>query len=329
MPSDELIAEIEKAAEEIDINETIDKEEKVAQETADASVQSDEEKAAAEVAEVDDAAAQKVIEDEKFAQESAGEEGAAAEAAGQEIAKNAISDELLERALDVDISMADARSLPLESLERIIEARERTIAAEIEAEERASVDVQSKEAEDPFSDFPKLDPEVHDTDVIKSFEKVMEITKQQYETIQALQRQQEDISLATQAREAAEVEKWFDKQVAGLGEEFSEALGVGDYRSLSQGSSQYANREKIANQLSVLLSGYAAQGLEAPPREELFNTAARLVLHKEYQAIDNKKLASDLEKQASQHIQRASGRQVSSAQSPEDEAAALLDEKFG
>jgi len=342
MPSDELTAEIEQAAQEMaDVNvEAADEttaSEKAAQEAADASAQSDEEKAAAEVASADGAADAEAAATEAAAQKSADEEAAAAKKAGQEAASDTVSDELLERAVDVDISVADARSLPLASLERIVKAREEYAAADIAAKEQAAKAPDGQEdAKDPFADLPKLDPEVHAPEVIGAFEKYAKILKQQHETarqqqetIEALQGRQEETSLVSEARAAAEVEKWFDEQVAKLGEEFSEALGTGDYRSLSQGSSQYAKREAIAKQTSVLIAGYDATNQQRPPCEELFKTAARLVLSDEYQAIHNKKVAGDLESQSSQHLQRAEGRKAVSTQTPEEEAAAAIDAKFG
>lgn len=333
MSNEKLIAEIEKAAEEMIIEDT-DTEEVV----ADVSAQSDEEKAAAEVASVDEAADAEVAATEKAAKEVADEEAAIAEKAGQEVAAAAIDKELLGRAVEVGVSVADARELPHETLEKIISMREAAseeIAREEiarEADARAAREQETAgtdKVEDPFADFPRLDPEVHDAEVIKSFEKMMAIAKAQHETIQSLQGRQEETSLATQARMAEEVERKFDKQIAELGEDFSEALGTGGYRSLSQGSSQYAKREAIANQMSVLFAGHTATGQPEPSFEEAFEVAAKLVLADEYQKIHERRLTGDLEAQASQHIQRAGGSKISSVQTPEDETAAMLNEKFG
>jgi hypothetical protein len=72
-----------------------------------------------------------------------------------------------------------------------------------------------------------------------------------------------------------------------------------------------------------------AQGLESPPREEVFNAAAGLVLRDEFQKAHEKKLAGDLEKRSSQHIQRAGGSKGATAKTPEEEVAQALNEKFG
>ena len=49
-----------------------------------------------------------------------------------------------------------------------------------------------------------------------------------------------------------EIEKFFDNQVKGLGDNFSESLGAGDYSSLDRGSPQFANREAIAPAINYL-----------------------------------------------------------------------------
>lgn len=341
MSNEEMAAEIEQAVDEMMTADAGAEgkaaEEEVAQK-ADAVAESDEAKAAAEVAGVDEAADAEAAAREKLAGEAADEQGAVADEVGREVAAEkitreaaeakaadsaVISDETLTRAVEVGIPLAEARQFPSEGslisiVNRMEAAAQSVVGTEVE-----------EEPEDPFADLPKLDPEVHDAEVIAKFDRLTEIAKQQYETIQAIQGRQEETSLAAQARAAEEVEQWFDKQVAGLGEDFVEALGAGGYASLSQGSSQYAKRKAIADQLSVLLCGYQASGQQVPPHEQLFDTAARLVLRDEYEAIQGKKLAGELEGQASQHLQRVGGRKAVSTQSPDDETAALLDAKFG
>ena len=336
--SEELAAEIDQAVEEMVSVETTN-EEKVAEETtnqkADEVAASDEEKAAAEVASDDAAADERIAEGEKSAEGLADEAGANAEEVAQETAKVAVSDETLARAVNVGIPVADARELTPYSLESIIAARE----AEIESEWKAQEEGRGKSSEeviDPFAGLPKLDPEVHDPEVVKMFEKYTDVLKQQHETINDLKTQQSDATTAAQVKEEAglevatqEVEHFFDKQVSELGDNFSDALGTGGYSSLDRGSSQFAKREAIAGQMAVLLSGYDAQGQKPPPREEVFEVAARIVLRDEFQAVHDEKLAGGLEKQAGQHIQRAGGVQVKSTQTPEEEAAQAVDELLG
>ena len=336
--SEELAAEIDQAVEEMVSVETNNEEkvaEEVANQKADEVAASDEENVATEVASVDAAADKKIAEDERSAGELAAEAGAGAERVAQEAAKVAVSDETLARAVNVGIPVADARELSPGLLERIIAARELELE-QVEVEDARKIQESPDETIDPFAGLPKLDPEVHDPEVIKAFGSITDIARQQHKEIQDLKTQQSDATLAAQnARDAdlevatQEVEQFFNKQVSELGDGFSDTLGTGDYSSLDRGSPQFAKREAIAGQMAVLFSGYEAQGQRPPPREEIFSTAARIVLRDEFQAVHDKELAGGLEKQAGQHIQRAGGVQAKSTQTPEEEAAQAVDEFLG
>lgn len=246
----------------------------------------------------------------------------------------ALSDEILERAVGVGIPVADARTLSPASLQKVIEKREAMDAAEateaVRVEEfRRTKELDSKEEPaDPFADMPKFDPDIHDEATIAAFGKLTEIAKQQHEIIRNFETRQSNAELATQEVNRKDTVQWFDGKVSGLGEDFADALGTGGYDTLDQGSAQFTKRETLANQVSVLLAGYEATGQQAPPRDKVFDVAARLVLHDEYQQIDGEKLSGDLKKRASQHIQRAGGQKVKGTQTPEEEIAAAIDAKF-
>jgi hypothetical protein len=76
------------------------------------------------------------------------------------------------------------------------------------------------------------------------------------------------------------------------------------------------------------LAGYKAAGQQAPPRDQVFDTAAKLVLMDEYQKIELKKISGDLAKRSQRHIQRAGGGKQTNNNNPLDETAALLDAKY-
>ncbi len=244
-----------------------------------------------------------------------------------------ISDEMLERALNVDISVSDARSISPDVLDRIVSRRE--VEAEIIAQTDKPEADRPEEIIDPFEGMTKLDPELHDPTVIKAFTELRDLAKAQRDRLQGFESKQEqaesamrDAEDARQQAETREVTRFFDKQVIGLGEDFHGVLGVGDYDSLDKGGAQFANRNKIAEQMAVQLSGYKQMGLNPPAQEEVFTTAARLVLGDTYQEIHDKKLSGSLEKQSTQHIQRPGGSKAKSTLTPEEEAAAAVDAKF-
>jgi len=319
MPTNQLESEIDKAIDEVveerareDVEEK--SEDKVVDQKPAEGVM-DQGDAADEAEEVD-------IAGEETGKEEEVEADGAADA-GKEISTPVtISDEALTRAVEVGIPLADARMFPSEgSLISAVNRMENAIQSVIETEEE-------EKPVDPFANFPKLDPEVYEPEVIQTLDKFKDIIKQQYETIQSLQSQHEEVSEVSQAQAAAEIEQWFDRQVAGLGKDFEEALGAGGYNSLDRGSSQFAKRDAIARQVSVLLAGYQAQGQQSPPWEEVFKVAAGQVLQDEYRQIHEKELRENLKKQASQHIQRAGGAKAKPKLSPEEEIAAEVDAKF-
>jgi hypothetical protein len=239
-----------------------------------------------------------------------------------------LSDEILSRAIGAGMTLTDALSFPDEAaLDRVLSVAEQAAKP---ADQKGTAAV-----EDPFAEL-KLDPEKYEPEVVEMMDRVTKVLKNQHEQIQnfkqtqqAFEQKQEEAARAGQMAAAQEIEQWFDKQVEGLGEDFADALGTGGYLSLDRGSSQFAKRSEIADQMSVLMAGYQAQGLDAPPREEVFNAAAGLVLRDEHRKVHEKKLAGDLEKRASQHIQRAGGSKGTTAKTPEEEVAQALQEKFG
>ena len=243
-----------------------------------------------------------------------------------------ISDELLTRAAQAGIPLVHARKFE----------NEETLLGAVEHYEKAweESEAETTPAKDPLGELPKLDPDVHDPQVIAQFDRLTDIIKQEREVgqteVQSMQERlqaMEDLQADTisAAREAEDVEgvQWFNKQISGLGENFQEALGEGDSTSLNSQSKQYTNRADISVQMSIMDSGYRAQGLTVPSRDELFRKASRAVLPDEYQQVHEKKLSGKLEKRAGQHISRAGGQKVSGTQTPADFAVAELEREFG
>jgi hypothetical protein len=82
------------------------------------------------------------------------------------------------------------------------------------------------------------------------------------------------------------------------------------------------------DQISIMLAGYRAAGRQPPPREELFDIAANVVLRDEFKKVEEKKITDDLRKRSTQHINRAGGVNVKKNLSPAEEVAALIDAKY-
>jgi hypothetical protein len=328
MPSEELIQEIEQAAEQV-VSEAKEQSDVEQESEADETTTDQIEQVTAEETDTEET----VIDDSVAAGDDKGdteEESAEADtqhAFGEQDDEPSVpdlSDEIIARGISAGMTLNDVLSFPDEAaLNRVVTAAERVRQTESQAK-----DGDDAITEDPFADL-KLDPDKYDPEMVELMGRVKSVLEGQHEQIQAFKEEQEQTSRAAQSAAAQEIEQWFDGQTKKLGDDFADALGTGGYRSLDRGSPQFANRDAIAETMTTMLAGYGARGIEAPPREEVFDAAARLVLANKFQEVSEKRLAGDLAKRSTQHIQRVGGTKAKGTKSAEDETAALIDEKFG
>jgi hypothetical protein len=230
-----------------------------------------------------------------------------------------IDDYTLTKAVQAGIPLHVARSFPSDDALLMV-------IASIEG--KAKKPEEEKGEEDLFKNFPELKEDETPAEILQAINGFKDIIKKQYEEINKLKSQTNEIENSGMEAAAREVKDWFDKKVNGLGEDFEEVLGKGDYNSLDPRSQQFAKREELANQLSVLIAGYNATGKRLPPRDELFDVAAALVLADKFEDIDKKKLTEKLSKRSGQHIQRAGGNKNKKTLNPFEEVAAEMDAKY-
>jgi hypothetical protein len=237
-----------------------------------------------------------------------------------------ISDDVLTIAVQSGIPLAEARRFHSEEAllsvaEKLSEAAGNKLIAE-----------QAKEPDTDPLDALKLDPEEFRPEVIAMFEGMKAVIREQNEKIAASQESQDaaikSSQAASQAASDAEINQWFDAEIKGLGESFADALGTGGHGDLARGSSQLAKRDEIATKCVVLNAGYQSSGIQSPPRGEIFQEAARLVLSDEYKAADEKQVTDGLKKQAGQHMQRANGKRNKTKQDSIAEIGAEIDSAF-
>ncbi|KKM73487.1 hypothetical protein LCGC14_1410000 [marine sediment metagenome] len=247
-----------------------------------------------------------------------------------------LSQDSIIRAMKNGLSFSEANSFSNNTVLNEFSSR-----IEFEVQKNAQFKVQQKNQEsekvnDPFVDFPKLDPESFDPEVIEMFNKLTGIVKGQSETIRSFQDSQDQIFSQNQellrTSNQVEVERWFNEEVEGLGDDFKDVLGEGNYSSLDKNSSQFANRDAIASHMSILIAGYNSQGIAPPPKSEIFESAVRTVLSSKIGEIKDSKLSNKLRDQSTQQIQRANKSASFASKTPEEEDAELgelLDQKFG
>jgi hypothetical protein len=153
------------------------------------------------------------------------------------------------------------------------------------------------------------------------------VIRKQQEALNILKSNADQVLQTNSLASQHETERWFDDSIAKLGDDFKEAVGDGSYKSLQPGTPQYAKRDAIANTVAVLYAGCKSHGLN-PSREELFDQAAKLVLRDEYMKVNETRLAADLAKRSTQHIQRVGSQNNKSKGDPIADVAAMLDEKY-
>jgi hypothetical protein len=241
---------------------------------------------------------------------------------------NTISDYAIERAVRAGVSYSDAKAFTSEDqLVRITASMEALKIKEPENKEEES------EEEDILAGLTPLDPDEFEPSAIKMYENLVDVIRKREEKhqkeIKELRANQ--TQLVDRSKEAVlyDTEKWFDEQIDGLGDDYVDTLGKGSYSSLAPGSPQLNTRDDIANKIAVLIAGARATGSKPPSRDEAFEMAAQLVLKDKVIAAHEKRLAGDLAKRSTQHLNRAGGKTVKIQKTPQQEAAEMLNAKFG
>jgi len=232
------------------------------------------------------------------------------------------SDDLVERAVRAGFSLGDAKAFPsdgaLESACSVIETREKADDGQEEEDQLTTL-------------LGKLNPEEFEPEALEVLTALANEVRSQRDKIGVLESGHERVQQTGRVAAEREVELWFDGQVANLGEDYVEALGSGAHAAFDQGSPQLAKREAIAQRMAVMIAGHNAVGGKVPSRETLFSDAVRTELADEFAAIDKRRLQAKLKARSGQHIARGTGagNKGTSTVSPLDEAAALLDRKYG
>ena len=84
--------------------------------------------------------------------------------------------------------------------------------------------------------------------------------------------------------------------------------------------------------MSILISGYEAQGISTPPRSDVFDMASRTVLNDKFNTLESNKLSKKLENQSKQLIRRVNPSRSTKVQTEEEqdkELADTIDQQFG
>ncbi len=317
MPSDEMVAEINSA-----ITESLE-----AEKTVDGDPPEGEENKP-EVGEFDVSVAGDLDPEERADEPDENKSDEVAEESKPDEADESsetdeVSDQAVSEAVSHGMSVQEARSFKSES------QLQHTIDIVKEQNRQATLDsIDEKQEELTLLKLPELDPEKYDKEVIESFKSLIDEANRNRSELAELRESQGQANAVGQQAAEAELTRWFDRKCGDLEDGLRGSVGEGSTNSLTEGSKELATRDAIASQMSVLHDGYVAQGASAPNIDDLFDTATRIVLHKEFIEVGEQKLKGKLGKRSGQLISRAGGGRESEKVSPEQETANLLTEKF-
>jgi|GEM_PF-2510705 len=213
--------------------------------------------------------------------------------------KDAISDELLDRAVRAGLKSADAKRYPdaamlahvcerLEELNK--EDGDKTVADKVDNEE------------DPLAAIPDLDPDVYDEKIVEMVKAIKGIVGQQQETIKGLQ--------------VAGKGSMFESKAAGLGEAFKTALKEAPEK-----------RESLKEKFEVLSAGYKAAGKDVDP-DSVFNEAVTLTMGDVAAKSAESVKAEALKKRAKQQMSRPGGVKATPTTDAFEDVAAEVDRKY-
>ena len=186
--------------------------------------------------------------------------------------------------------------------------------------------VEKKDEVDKEKYVSDLDPEEWDDDAIKAD---TEKGQKHLDEINEMKAERDELKAAVQQQAATEYTNWFDRKVAGLGEDFHESLGVGDFEDIEPGSPEMENRGKIDNKMRILEKAFQKAGKPVPSRSELFKKAVSY----EFNEIKNKSktekaTVKKMEKRAAQTIGKGSSKASAISASKALKANTDFDEKI-
>jgi hypothetical protein len=173
------------------------------------------------------------------------------------------------------------------------------LAEEQKAKNEAEAAEKAKEADKYVSD---LDPEEWDNATIEMDTKR---GQQNLDAQKALKEQNDALQAQVQQQANQRHADWLDTKFNSLGEDFTEAVGDGEYIDLEPGSVQAENRVKIGNRMYVLSIAYQKQGKEVPTRNKLFKRAVSDVLPK---IVNKKKTDKETAKKLAERKEQVMGK---------------------
>lgn len=209
-----------------------------------------------------------------------------------------ISDELLDRAIDLGYTLEEMRQFnDAKALEKEINRVEK-IRTRFEQKKAASVAPPETEEEEP--DWNKLIEMGHDEDIIK-------LSKMNYERMKQAESLVKQLANNEHQRQSIEQANRFDDALSGM-EDFQTLFGKGRRDSL--GKAELKNRQAVFTKMVMLRNGYEQAGLKVPDEADLIQEAVQASFYKHAQQAARSGLKRQIKQAASQSLSRpnASGK---------------------
>jgi hypothetical protein len=179
----------------------------------------------------------------------------------------------LEEEQKVEAAKSDEQKAT-EKAEAKVKADEEAEAAEAEKEEPYDCGLKT-EGDDPF-----------DVELVETLNKQGQVMQDRAKKAEA----DNDKLVGLLNRQADQrTLDWLDTKFNALDENFTEALGEGEFDDLEPGSDQQLNRRKVSARIAVVWEAYETAGKPIPSRNKLFSMAVNKLFNKESKQPENDK----------------------------------------
>lgn len=229
------------------------------------------------------------------------EEEAETESPAEAATPNGISDELLDRAVELGYTIAEIKGFRSEkSLEKEV-ARVEQLQKRMQARQAGKTpanDESKAEDSEPEPNWEEMVEAGHDPDIVAMQKKMWERATKAEALVKQVYQSEQDRAWTAQCER-------FDDSLNKLGEEYKTILGSGRRGELLKTSpEQAANRATVFEKMLVLKNGYAQAGKKIPSDDDLIQEAVQASFWKQTHTIARDQLKREIKKIGSQALSR-------------------------
>jgi hypothetical protein len=239
--------------------------------------------------------------------------------------ETALSGAMIDRALDAGLTEDQANALGVDALTGILDRLDQQAAelAKNVPDTEPATESETPKVE-PYK--LKLDPDLHEDDVVLAFNEMNEHYAGLMQTMsERLGRMEQTHTAAAEAERTTRMDRMFKD----LGKEWEDVYGKGSTSKMSRRSDGYKARDEVEQHMKVLAAGYKAQGRQVPDEADLFMRAHRGTHGDKQATISQTRKAEKVRNRQGQFVARPSHRRTgSSTSSPTRNAAESVARKL-